>query len=153
MERLTEADAGELLTVQRAAYVTEAQAHADPFLPPLTETLDAVRAALRDPDVVVLGRRDAGRLVATGRLIVDGESAEIARLAVVPDRQGEGLGTELLAALERQVPSQVRELRLFTGEFSASNLRLYARFGFRETHRADAGTHQLVFLSKPWPPR
>ena len=31
------ADAGELMTLQRAAYVTEAQLHDQPFLPPLTE--------------------------------------------------------------------------------------------------------------------
>lgn len=42
------ADAGEILTVQRAAYLTEAQHYADPFLPPLTE-LDEVRAVLTGP--------------------------------------------------------------------------------------------------------
>src|SRR4051812_18727038 len=124
MERLTEADAGELLTLQRAAYVTEAQAHSDPFLPPLTESLDAVRAALRDPAKIVIGRREDGRLIATGRLSVNGDSAEVGRLAVAPDRQGQGLGSALLRALEREVPAHVRELRLFTGEHSASNLRL-----------------------------
>jgi hypothetical protein len=39
-------DAGEILTVQRAAYVTEAQLHDDPWLPPLTQTLDALVAEL-----------------------------------------------------------------------------------------------------------
>jgi hypothetical protein len=32
-----EGDAGEILTLQRAAYVTEAQAHGDLTLPPLTQ--------------------------------------------------------------------------------------------------------------------
>lgn len=39
-------DAGELLTLQRAAFVTEAQVYGDPRLPALTETLDELRAAL-----------------------------------------------------------------------------------------------------------
>jgi hypothetical protein len=39
-------DAGELLTVQRAAYLVEAQRYDDPHIAPLTETLDEVRAAI-----------------------------------------------------------------------------------------------------------
>lgn len=45
-------DAGEILTVQRAAFVAEAQSHGDPWLPPLTETLDAVAAAIDRKSVV-----------------------------------------------------------------------------------------------------
>lgn len=66
---LIDADAGELLTLQRAAYVTEAQAHDDPYLPPLTESLAQVRAALADPSTTTLGVRDGGgRLVASIRI-------------------------------------------------------------------------------------
>ena len=39
LRRAVETDAGELLTLQRAAYVTTAQLYRDPFLPPLLETL------------------------------------------------------------------------------------------------------------------
>ena len=35
---LSDADGGEVMTLQRAAYVTEAQAHHDFDLPPLTQT-------------------------------------------------------------------------------------------------------------------
>lgn len=52
---LTRHVAGELLTLQRAAYVTEAQAHDDPCLPPLVETLDDLRSVLADPTVTTLG--------------------------------------------------------------------------------------------------
>jgi GNAT superfamily N-acetyltransferase len=102
--RLGVDDAGELLTLQRAAYVTEAQAHDDPGLPPLRQTLAELRAELASADVTALGVRDRGRLVATVRLRhhpADRHTAEVARLAVAPDRQGEGLGTRLLAEVER----------------------------------------------------
>jgi hypothetical protein len=36
-------DLGEVLTVQRAAYVTEAQLYGDPHLPPLAQTLEKLR--------------------------------------------------------------------------------------------------------------
>jgi hypothetical protein len=48
LEELTPGDAGEVLTLQRAAYVGEAMLY-DQFLPPLFETLDEFRAVLDDP--------------------------------------------------------------------------------------------------------
>jgi hypothetical protein len=53
--RLDADDAGELLTLQRAAYVTEAQAHNDLALPPLTQSLAELRAELNDPLCVAWG--------------------------------------------------------------------------------------------------
>jgi GNAT superfamily N-acetyltransferase len=145
-------DAGELLTLQRAAYVVEAQAHDDPRLPPLTETLAEIRAALAAADVTVLGVRDRARLIATVRLQhdpADPSIARVARLAVAPDRQGEGLGSRLLAEVERHTRPGVRSLILFTGERSHANLGLYSRRGYSETHRSDAGNHELVHMRKP----
>ena len=39
-------DGGELLTLQRAAFVTEAQLYGSPWLPALTETLAELQAAV-----------------------------------------------------------------------------------------------------------
>jgi ribosomal protein S18 acetylase RimI-like enzyme len=139
VEVLTARDAGEVLTLQRAAYVGEAMIY-DQFLPPLFETLDEVREVL-DGDIEVLGIRDAGRLIGMVRIKPDGE---IARLAVAPDRQHEGLGTSLLeAAIERG------GTWLFTGNQSESNLRLYRRHGFEETHREAVPGHELIYLRRP----
>src|SRR5215218_5999720 len=114
--RLGPGDAGELLTLQRAAFVTEAQAHDDPFLPPLTQTLAELRDKLGDPAVVALGVRHGARLVGSVRVRVaaDGREAELARLMVAPDEQGAGLGAWLLLAAEQELPATVRCLRLFT---------------------------------------
>jgi len=151
--RLGAEDAGEVLTLQRAAYVTEAQAHADVNLPPLRQSLADMAAELADPDVLALGWRiPSGRLVASVRARVATDSSRVAaigRLTVVPDCQGQRLGTRLLAAVEEQLPDSVEELRLFTGEHSAGNLRLYARLGYRESSRqpTPAG-YRLVHLIK-----
>ncbi len=151
--RLGAEDAGEVLTLQRAAYVTEAQAHADLNLPPLRQSFAEVAAELADPEVLALGwRNPSGRLVAAVRARVtthDSRVAEIGRLTVVPDYQGQRLGTRLLGAVEEQLPATVAVLRLFTGEHSAGNLRLYARLGYRESRRqlTSAG-YRLVHLTK-----
>jgi GNAT superfamily N-acetyltransferase len=140
VEVLTTRDAGEVLTLQRAAYVGEAMLY-DQFLPPLFETLDEVRAVLDTGDVTVLGIRDDGRLIGAVRIKRDGE---IARLAVAPDRQHEGLGTRLLeAAIERG------GTWLFTGDRSEAILRLYRRQGFVETHREPVPGHELIYLKRP----
>lgn len=146
-------DAGEVLTLQRAAYVTEAQAYRDPCLPPLLESLDQVSAELAEPEVIGFGWRESnGRLVAAVRVRVgraDPSRVEVCRLAVAPDWQGRQLGSSLLRGIEERLPNEVTELRLFTGEHSAGNLRLYGRLGYIETCRESTPDgYALVHLRK-----
>ncbi|NMM87991.1 GNAT family N-acetyltransferase [Rhodococcus sp. SRB_17] len=146
-------DAGELLTLQRAAYVSEAQAHSDMSLPPLTQSLEELVTELSDPEVTAIGlRSETARLVGAVRLNIAAARphvAELGRLIVAPDRQGRGLGSRLLGLAESHLPATVTDLRLFTGEFSTGNLRLYERFGYKETHRTPTPSgYALVHLSK-----
>ncbi|WP_433391879.1 GNAT family N-acetyltransferase [Micromonospora sp. KLBMP9576] len=142
------ADAGEILTVQRAAYLVEAQRYADPFLPPLTETLDEVRAELSGP-ATVLAARAGGRLVGSVRARVDGDTARIGRLAVAPDQQGRGVGGSLLRAVEALFVARVRRFALFTGAESEQNLRWYDRHGYRVVgHRTGHDGIRLARLEK-----
>lgn len=53
------ADAGELLTVQRAAYLAEGERYGTFRIPPLTETPDEVRAAITS-EGTDLGVRPSG---------------------------------------------------------------------------------------------
>jgi hypothetical protein len=48
-------DAGELLTLRRAAFVTEAQQYGDPHIPPLTQTLEELEADRPRDGVLPLG--------------------------------------------------------------------------------------------------
>jgi ribosomal protein S18 acetylase RimI-like enzyme len=112
-------DAGELLTLQRAAYVTEGQLHDTPFLPPLTETLEEMMSVLSSKPVfkAVSGTRIVGAI----RMTVHDTVGEIGRIAVAPDQQGRGIGTQLLRHAERLAPGQVIRFELFTGPNSAPN--------------------------------
>ena len=140
-------DAGALFTVQRAAYVTEAQIYDSPRLPPLTETLDEVRAVL--DNTLCLKAVRSGRVVGGVRLQVEGEVGEIGRLIVAPDQQGLGLGRKLMTEIEAAAPSSVERFELFTGHLSERNLGLYEKFGYEEfDRRAVDDRVTLVFLAK-----
>jgi len=76
--RMTTADAGEVLTVQRAAYVSEAQLYKDAFLPALTQTLDQLVDEIETGGGFVL--RVHGRLVGAVRTRIVGGLLHIGRL-------------------------------------------------------------------------
>lgn len=143
------ADAGELLTVQRAAYVAEAQLNGVLDLPPLRETTDEIAADLASSTVLSFGAWLGTRLVGSVRGRLDGDRMEISRLAVAPDQQGRGLGRALLAHVTAATPPAVRTLWLVTGVRSAGNLRMYARAGFEPVdEREDALGVPVVVLEK-----
>lgn len=140
--------AGEVLTLQRAAYVPEAQHYRDPDLPPLTQTLDELTYELRSPQVIALGAWIDHRLVGAVRVRREGAVGHLGRLVVVPDLQGHGIGSALLRACEDALPPEVTEIRLFTGSKSDPTIRLYERFGYVRQGETPAGTHDLVHLTK-----
>jgi ribosomal protein S18 acetylase RimI-like enzyme len=142
------ADAGEILTVQRAAYLAEAQRYGDPHLPPLTETLDEVRAAIAGDDAVLVAR-DGHRLIGSVRARVADRAGRIGRLAVAPDLHGRGVGRLLLASVEAALAGRVTRFELFTGALSDGNLRLYRAAGYTDLGvRPDDVGPGLAYLEK-----
>jgi GNAT superfamily N-acetyltransferase len=117
---------GELLTLQRAAYVSEAQLYDDVRLPALVQTLDELGTELVGASC--LGAWDGARLVGSVRSRERDGVLHVGRLVVAPDRQGQGIGSRLLTAAERT--TSLPRATLFTGARSAANLRLYRRHGY-----------------------
>jgi tRNA (guanine37-N1)-methyltransferase len=144
----TPADAGELLTLQRACWVQEAVANDALALPTLHESVDDMATAISSQPVWIV--RVDGRILGSVRARLVGESWEIGRLMVAPDLQGKGLGRVLLAHAEAAVPPGATTYNLFTGAASEANLRRYKRAGYRVV-----GEHLLadqiaaVELAKP----
>lgn len=148
IREIREEDAGEVMTLQRAAFVSEAQIYGSADMPPLTQTLDEVRWELRENlGCVALA---AGRMVGALRARIDGELLLIGRIAIAPDMQGHGIGSRLLDAVEaRGASAGAREAELFTGSLSEANIRLYERQGYREMERIEEGDGTAqVFLRK-----
>jgi GNAT superfamily N-acetyltransferase len=148
IERAAEADAGEILTLQRAAYITEAQLHGDPFLPPLVESLDQVRTTIAAS--IVLKATAGTRLAGSVRGRIQDRTCLVGRLVVAPDLQGRGIGRALMSALEEETAGLADACVLFTGHLSEANLRFYRRLGYAETHRERVADHlMLVHMRKP----
>lgn len=145
IEPIAPGDAGEVLTVQRAAFVSEALIYGSADMPPLTQTLEQLRAEIAENDGWVA--RVDGRLVGAIRAVQDGDLLMIGRIAIAPDMQGEGVGRALLEAAEEA--STAAQAELFTGSLSEANIRLYEACGYTATHRVpqDDGTEQ-VFMRK-----
>jgi tRNA (guanine37-N1)-methyltransferase len=127
----TRADAGELLTLQRACWVQEALANGSLEIPALHEDLDQVVADLDRWHTWVL--RSGGRLVGSvrGQLDEDGATWVVGRLMVVPDLQGRGLGRWMLERCEESAPAEATAYALVTGGTSEANQRMYRRAGYR----------------------
>lgn len=140
-------DAGELFTLQRAAFVDEAQGFGDPFVLPLTEGLDRVRRLLADAHTLALVAVIGHRIVGSVRARVLGSSAVLARLAVVPDLRRRGIARTLLerveAALREQYP-HLDALTLSAGAHDSGQLRLYRGLGYAETSRERLAEHLVM---------
>ena len=142
---ISDSDAGEVLTVQRAAFVSEAAIYGSVDMPPLTQTLSELEAELRSESGFTA--RIDGRLVGAIRFVERDDLLLIGRIAIAPDMQGEGIGRMLLEAAEEASSADVAEL--FTGSLSEANLRLYESCGYAEHERVPDGDGTAqVFLRK-----
>jgi len=145
--------AGEVLTVQRAAYVTEAQRYDAPSIPPLRESLAAIRddlARADGPELVARAAWLGERLVGSVRGRIDGPAMEVVRFAVAPDVQGTGIGRALLAAVHEAAPPSVTCCWLVTGARSDDNLRFYSAAGYRVSgSTVDGAGVGLVRMERP----
>jgi Acetyltransferases len=139
-------DLPEILDLQRLAYRSEAELLGDFDIPPLRQTL--AEAACEWERGTVLKAVDGGRaIVGSVRACVRDGTAYVGKLIVRPDLQGRGIGTGLLAEVERACPC--RRYELFTSTKSLRNIKLYRRCGYR-VFREDAasGGLSLIYLEK-----
>jgi len=147
IERAAFEDLAEILALQKLAYQSEAALHDTFDLPPLTQTQAQIEADFGSQ--VFLKISDGQRIVGSVRARLAGGACHIGRLIVHPEVQGRGLGTRLMAEIERLF-ARAERYELFTGHKSARNLALYERLGyrpFREEIISDKLT--LIFLEKP----
>lgn len=122
-----QADLEAILALQRSAFESEARIAGNFDIPPLRQTLQELEQEWREG--LLLKAVDAsGALVGSVRARMAEETAYVGKLMVHPDLQGRGIGTLLLAHMEK-ICSQPR-LELFTSAKSLRNLEFYERAGY-----------------------
>lgn len=131
-----------ILALQYEAYQSEAALFDDPGIPPLRQTLSETEADYLQ-GIILKAVTEDGSIVGSVRACCDGGTTYIGKLMVHPSQQRQGIGTQLLHAIEAACPRDRYEL--FTSSKSRRNLRLYIRAGYR-VFREEQITDELRFV-------
>ena len=146
-------DLGELITLQRAAFLAEAHIYGHPRLPPMQETVEEARQVLADPSVRVFVAeidQPRPRIVGSVRARPTGTITEVGRLATVPDLLGRGIGGRLLQHVHDQPTPTTEEFELYTGARSTGNHRLYAAHGYLPQRTfVDSEGVEVIIMRRP----
>jgi ribosomal protein S18 acetylase RimI-like enzyme len=109
--------------------------------------LDDYAAQIAAGSISVLD--EDGEIVAIIVLLAKPDYLLLDNIAVRPDRQGTGLGRQMIAFAETEARRRsFTELRLYTHETMIENIALYTRLGFVETGRGHEAGYDRVFMTK-----
>ena len=135
-----------ILALQKLAYRSEAAIYGDYTIPPLIQTQEEIEADFRDQ--VYFKALLNGTLIGSVRGYLKDGTCYIGRLIVHPDHQNQGIGSQLIAAIETHF-NQAQRFELFTGEKSERNLYLYRKLGYKvyKPHQL-SNLVTLLFLEK-----
>lgn len=146
IERALETDLEEILDLQKAAYISEAELYNDYNIQPLRQTLEDIIKEYTDK--TFLKAIISGKIVGSVRANEENGTCYIGKLIVHPDYQNQGIGTALMRSIEDYF-KDCRRYELYTGKQSVKNIYLYNKVGykiFKEERVSDALT--FVYLEK-----
>lgn len=149
ISQATEEDLPAILRLQRAAFQEEAEYVGDPSIKPMAQTLEELRAEL-STSVILKYVRD-GEIIGSVRGRLEDDTCYISRLVVDPKAWSQGIGRELMRAMEDHFRG-VGRYELFTRADHRRTRPFYQKLGytpFRTERHSDALT--FVHLEKRRP--
>lgn len=135
-------DAEEILALQKLAYLSEAEIYRDYNIPPLVQTLDEIRGDFEEH--MYLKAVHDGMIIGSVRGTQIRGTCHIGRLVVHPEFQNQGIGSQLMGAIEGKF-NAIERYELFTGERSDKNLHLYHKLGYR-TIRSEGLSEKVTLV-------
>jgi ribosomal protein S18 acetylase RimI-like enzyme len=132
-----------------AELVERSYAHYVPIIGLRPAPMDADYASEVQTKSVWVADRD-GEPVGVIVLTLEPDHLGVDNVAVSPDAQGLGIGSNLLAIAEDAARAEGRdEIRLFTHVLMTDNIAYYGRRGYVETHRlAERGFSRAFFTKR-----
>ena len=121
-------DAEEILNLQKLAFQSQARIYNDDKLPPLIQELDEIKQEFREK--IVLKAIINEQIIGSVRAYEDEGTCHIGRLIVHPDFQNQGIGKQLMLAVEDSFEDCAR-FELFTGYKSVKNIHLYEKLNYK----------------------
>ena len=144
IRRATSNDRVTVEAIVREAYAVYIERMGKPPGPMLDDYAALIAAGV----VSVLETQD-GDLAAIIVLLAKPDHLLLDNVAVRRDRQGQGLGRQLIEFAEAETRRLgYRELRLYTHQTMTENIALYTRLGFFETGRGREAGYDRVFMTK-----
>lgn len=127
IEKAEKKDLQIILNLQYLAYQSEARLFNNPNIPPLRQTLAEVENEYQK-GIVLKAVDENNEIIGSVRACCDQGTVYIGKLMVHPKMQGQGIGTQLLLAMENEFPKHRYEL--FTSSKSKKNMELYEKLGY-----------------------
>lgn len=109
----------------------------DPADIPRHDDIKDVQSAYIDTGGEFLVSEADGEVIGMGGLRVDGREGELFRMRVAIDRQGEGIGSALLDALESAARGRgVEHLSAWTAQRQSAAVAFYPKHGYEQVNTA-----------------
>ncbi|KZE68967.1 GCN5 family acetyltransferase [Fictibacillus phosphorivorans] len=144
--KATVSDASEIHSLQKLAYISEAEFYNNYEIEPLKQSVQDVEKAFEH--FLVLKYMYHGKIVGSVRAHESEETCYIGRLMVHPDFQNRGIGKKLMSEVELMFAHCRYEL--FTGSKSTKNISFYEKLGYKgyKTQKLDREETVFLFMEK-----
>ncbi|MFJ5760786.1 GNAT family N-acetyltransferase [Neobacillus sp. NPDC093182] len=135
-------DSAEILSLQKLAYVSQAELAGDYSIQPLTQTLAELEKEFEN-NLILIYMHD-GNIIGSVRGYERDGTCHISKLMVHPEFQNRGIGKELM----RKIESMFIDVRfeLFTGSQSTKNISFYEKLGYRGYKKGKLDREETVFI-------
>ena len=127
-------DLGEILLLQKQAYLSEADLYNDYNIKSLIQTLDNIKQDFSKQIFLKSVVDNDTAIVGSVRAYQQNDTVFICQFTVKPDYQNKGIGSKLMISIEGLFESAKR-FELFTDHKSIKNIYLYQKLGYREFKR------------------
>ncbi|MCL2115219.1 MAG: GNAT family N-acetyltransferase [Methanobrevibacter sp.] len=139
-------DLEEILSLQKLAYISEADLYDDYSIEPLKQNIDEIRNEY-EKGIILKALNNDLDIIGSIRAYKDNDTVFIRKLIVHPNFQNKGIGKSLLKYIETyfiDIEPNI-EFKLFTGYKSSKNIYLYKKSGYIE-FKSEKISEKLEFI-------